>query len=70
MKHCTQSTYRRSAHNSRALFISAFILLAIVADVHTAHAQGTRASDAAREGPFERLVIRDAMVIPGHGGPG
>ena len=26
-------------------------------------------SDDAREGPYERLVIRDAMIIPGHGGP-
>jgi Amidohydrolase family len=26
-------------------------------------------SDAARAGPYDRLVIQNAMVIPGHGGP-
>jgi adenine deaminase len=30
---------------------------------------GQQASDAARSGPYDRLVIRNAMVIPGHGGP-
>ncbi len=30
---------------------------------------GQTASDDARDGPFDRLVIRNAMVIPGHGGP-
>ena len=68
MKDCTASTCRHSTH-SHTFFILAFILLSIVADVHSTRAQGTPASDAAREGPFERLVIRDAMVIPGHGGP-
>ena len=28
-----------------------------------------QSSDAARQGPYERLAIIDAMVIPGHGGP-
>jgi hypothetical protein len=32
-----------------------------------AHAQTP--SDEAREGPYDRLVIQNAMVIPGHGGP-
>ena len=26
-------------------------------------------SDTARQGPYERLAIVNAMVIPGHGGP-
>ena len=68
MKDCTASAHRHSTH-SLAFFILAFILFSNVGDVHTARAQGTPASDAAREGPFERLIIRDAMVIPGHGGP-
>ncbi|HSG49464.1 MAG TPA: hypothetical protein VLA43_16715, partial [Longimicrobiales bacterium] len=29
----------------------------------------TRQFDGLAEGPYERLVIRGAMVIPGHGGP-
>lgn len=29
----------------------------------------TRAYEGLAEGPYERLVIRGAMVIPGHGGP-
>jgi hypothetical protein len=28
-----------------------------------------QSSDAARQGPYERLAIVNAMVIPGHGGP-
>ena len=28
-----------------------------------------QSSDAARQGPYDRLAIIDAMVIPGHGGP-
>jgi len=32
-------------------------------------ASGQTRSDEAREGPFDRLVIQNAMVIPGHGGP-
>jgi len=27
------------------------------------------ASDAARHGPYDRLIIKGAMVVPGHGGP-
>jgi hypothetical protein len=34
-----------------------------------ASANGQTRSDEAREGPFDRLIIRNAMVIPGHGGP-
>jgi amidohydrolase family protein len=30
---------------------------------------GQSLSDEARQGPYERLVIINAMVIPGHGGP-
>ena len=30
---------------------------------------GQTPSDAARQGPFDRLAIINAMVIPGHGGP-
>ena len=36
--------------------------------VQPALAQGGRFGDLA-EGPYERLVIQNAMVIPGHGGP-
>ena len=34
----------------------------------SALAQGGRFGDLA-DGPYDRLVIRNAMVIPGHGGP-
>ncbi len=30
---------------------------------------GQALSDAAREGPYDRLVVQNAMIIPGHGGP-
>lgn len=30
---------------------------------------GAQGADSARKGPFERLAIINAMVIPGHGGP-
>ena len=33
------------------------------------HATGQTPSDDARQGPYKRLVIINAMVIPGHGGP-
>lgn len=35
----------------------------------SAQAAGPSPSDAARQGPYHRLVIANAMVIPGHGGP-
>lgn len=41
--------------------------LAVVVLVGQVVAQA--AADAARAGPYGRLIIRDAMVIPGHGGP-
>jgi Amidohydrolase family len=46
-------------------------LAAVLATGAQASAQekGISLSDAAREGPYERLVIANAMVIPGHGGP-
>jgi hypothetical protein len=31
--------------------------------------QGQTPSDEARGGPYERLIVQNAMVIPGHGGP-
>ena len=34
-----------------------------------AAAFGPRIVSAHGDGPYDRLVIRDAMVIPGHGGP-
>ena len=43
------------------------ILLSTVLGTGSLRAQ--EASDRARQGPYQRLVIRDAMVIPGHGGP-
>ena len=32
-------------------------------------AVGSRRACAQGDGPYDRLVIRDVMVIPGHGGP-
>ncbi|HEX7122521.1 MAG TPA: amidohydrolase family protein [Gemmatimonadaceae bacterium] len=48
----------------------AFAALAVAASTATAQARVTtrRYRDLA-EGPYNRLVIRGAMVIPGHGGP-
>jgi len=42
--------------------------LSIVAASHLWAQQPRRFGDLA-EGPYNRLVIRNAMVIPGHGGP-
>lgn len=41
--------------------------LACVTALSRSNAQ--TASDAARGGPYDRLLIRNAMIIPGHGGP-
>ncbi len=43
------------------------ILLSLIGHVGILHAQ--TASEIARQGPYERLVIANAMVVPGHGGP-
>jgi len=44
------------------------VLLALLGLLTTA-ASAQSASETAREGPYDRLVIQNAMVIPGHGGP-
>jgi len=44
------------------------ILAALLVPAATTHAQTRTYGDLAA-GPYKRLVIRNAMVIPGHGGP-
>ena len=65
-------TSRTPIRGIRALSRSAAAAVLLIASVAAApldlDAQTTRA-DRAREGPYERLVIANAMVIPGHGGP-
>ena len=51
----------------RCAAAASFALLVLATYGSTLTAQ-TR-SDDAREGPYDRLVIQNAMVIPGHGGP-
>lgn len=48
--------------------ISAVLLFAFCTAAWAQSVQTKKFSDLA-EGPYERLVIRGAMVIPGHGGP-
>ena len=43
--------------------------LAVSLSFAVAVAFGPRIVSAQGDGPYDRLVIRDAMVIPGHGGP-
>ncbi len=43
--------------------------LAVSLSFAVAAAFGPRIVSAQGDGPYDRLVIRDAMVIPGHGGP-
>ena len=54
----------RRPGNGRLFVVAGLALLAPVGSV-----LGQNASDDARAGPFDRLVIQNAMVIPGHGGP-
>ena len=49
-----------------AVSTAAIAALLLTASV-SAHAQSE--SDDARQGPYDRLIITGAMVIPGHGGP-
>ena len=42
-----------------------FLVIAFVPDVVVAQTL----SEQARQGPYDRLIITNAMVIPGHGGP-
>jgi Amidohydrolase family len=66
------SRLRRSALEAlRGCAVLLLGLAALLAAGTRAFAQeeGPSLSDAAREGPYERLVIANAMVIPGHGGP-
>ncbi|MEZ4416411.1 MAG: amidohydrolase family protein [Gemmatimonadota bacterium] len=55
------ASYRRSAR-SLSLLITGLLL-------GTAAISAQTASDEARQGPYTRLAILNAMVIPGHGGP-
>jgi hypothetical protein len=55
----------RSPRRTRNAVLSVTALLAAIAA--TAEAQSSFGNLAA--GPYNRLVIRGAMVIPGHGGP-
>ena len=48
----------------RILLISSVVLGSM-----TSPATMAQGSDAARQGPYERLAIVNAMIIPGHGGP-
>lgn len=41
----------------------------LVAAAATPPAASQTPSDAAREGPYDRLAIVNAMIVPGHGGP-
>ncbi len=54
--------------NARRNRSFAFLLLAVAGCLVQGRAFAD-ASDDAREGPYERLAIVNAMVIPGHGGP-
>ncbi|MEO1201836.1 MAG: amidohydrolase family protein [Pseudomonadota bacterium] len=54
--------------NARAKHTLVSTLLGIVSLLNIGSAFAD-ASDDAREGPYERLAIINAMVIPGHGGP-
>lgn len=60
----------KSPMNPMRLFMTVGLALVLFT---TAFATGVlRAqtlSDVARQGPYKRLVIRDATIIPGHGGP-
>lgn len=50
--------------------LKAGMLIALLASPPQLQAQtSVEAEDASREGPYERLAIINAMVIPGHGGP-
>src|SRR5688572_13622881 len=51
----------------RAVLIAASMLIASLLWLNSASAQSRFNGLAA--GPYQRLVIRNAMVIPGHGGP-
>ena len=44
-------------------------ILVGVALTAASSAAGQTASDDARQGPYEKLAIINAMIIPGHGGP-
>ncbi|MBT4189452.1 MAG: hypothetical protein HOE14_19855, partial [Gemmatimonadales bacterium] len=52
---------------ARHLTVLAVLLIAISLGSSDGNAQTL--SDEAREGPFDRLAILNAMIIPGHGGP-
>jgi len=54
---------RLTGHRAVSALLAATLLVA------SRSAGAQTPSDAARGGPYDRLVIRNAMVIPGHGGP-
>ena len=47
----------------------AFPAVLVFAGLMTTPLHAQTRSDAARAGPYDRLIIQGAMVIPGHGGP-
>ena len=52
---------------SRSIFKENFFIISIML-ISVLHSFGNT-QDLNREGPYNRLVIANAMVIPGHGGP-
>lgn len=66
------ATSSRNASRGRTARV---VLAAILALVGSAlgpgvdRARSQTPSDEARGGPYDRLIVRNAMVIPGHGGP-
>lgn len=52
------------AHSLLSAFISVLVLAGFPSQIHAQQNYGGLAA-----GPYNRLVIRGAMVIPGHGGP-
>ena len=56
-------------HSLRQGFVSIMLMLAFVVGGAQAQSVDTQSFGDLAEGPYDRLVIRGAMVIPGHGGP-
>lgn len=55
---------RRRSFSARRLPLATLFALALASPLC-----GQSPSDQARSGPYDRLLITNAMVIPGHGGP-
>ena len=60
------SRFNRQSEMRTRTILAVWLALALC---FTAAGTAQTTSDSAREGPYERLIIRNAMVIPGHGGP-